>query len=200
MAEGTSTYNGLSLPRNGEYEQIQIDPTLDMVTLTIGATSTADFFVLQNSTGAEKIAISSSGLITSAVGFQQTLSSSGQAPGFEVKLTSTGAIAAGAVLGNAFLVSASSKSNFNAAYAYQNDASSVGVTNYLLGVHGSKSPDYFLGIGGSAVGVGTATANGFVKPGFLTSAVATTVAMVGLKVQFGDSIFYIMCVTATGFT
>ncbi len=60
MAEGTSTYDGLSLPQRGEYEQFQVDPTLDMVTLTIGATSTADFFVLQNSTGTELLVITAS--------------------------------------------------------------------------------------------------------------------------------------------
>ena len=198
MAEGISTYHGLAAPLSGEYEQTQIDPTKDMVTLTIGATSTSDYIVMQNSTGTEHVVVSSSGLITTQGGFQKTLSSSGQGPGFEVKLTSTGAIAAGAVLGNAFLVSTSSKSAINAAYAYQNDASAVGVTNFLLACHGSKSPDYFLGIGATAVGVGAATDNGFVNAGiFLTSALATTVAMVGLKVQFGDSVFYIMCVTET---
>ncbi|MHA2086148.1 MAG: hypothetical protein ACXABD_20590, partial [Candidatus Thorarchaeota archaeon] len=94
----------------------------------------------------------------------------------------------------------SSKANMNAAFAYWNSTGgTAGSTNYLLACHGSKSPDYLLGIGATAVGTGAATDNGFVDAGlFLTAAIATTTPMVGLKVQFGDSVFYVMCIAQCG--
>ena len=130
---------------------------------------------------------------------RSVLSSSNNSAGYQLNVTSTGAIAAGATLANGFLVSASSKANMHAAFAYKNNATAVGVTNYLIACHGSKSPDYLLGVGASTVDVGTATTNGFVEaPLFLTAAVATTTPMVGLRVKFGDSVFYVMCIAQCG--
>ena len=43
MAEGTSTFEGLSLPRLGEYEQVQQTAATDMVTLTGVESQTGNF-------------------------------------------------------------------------------------------------------------------------------------------------------------
>jgi hypothetical protein len=56
-----------------------------------------------------------------------------------------------------------------------------------------------MGLNHPTVGTGAATDNGFVDAGlFLTAAIATTTPMVGLKVQFGDSVFYVMCIAQCG--
>lgn len=202
MAEGTKSYDGLAVPLFGESEIKQSTAATDILTITGAASQAGDFLVCQNSTGGENLVVSSSGLISSVAGMTTTLSSSDSPAGFTVLLTSTGAVAVGAIADNAFLVTASSKSNANAAYAYLNRAASgddVGVTNYLLACLGSKAPDYLLGVGATSVGQGGATTNGFVEaPLFLTAAVATTTPMVGLRVKFGDSVFYVMCIAQCG--
>jgi hypothetical protein len=213
MAKGTSSYMGLAVGLSGEHEVTQTTAATDILTITGATSQTGDFLVCQNSTGGENLVVSSSGLVTSVVGMAMTsaafsgeatatLSSSAAAAGFHVLLTATGAVAAGAIADNAFLVTASSKSNANAAYAYLNRATSgddVGVTNYLLACLGSKAPDYLLGVGATSVGQAGATTNGFVEaPLFLTAAIATTMPMVGLRVKFGDSVFYVMCITQCG--
>jgi hypothetical protein len=88
-----------------------------------------------------------------------------------------------------------------AAFAYNIDnevesATSVGVCAYLLAVQGSKAPTYLLGVGATTPGVGgAATSSGFVVADLqLLTALGTGVNMVGLKVQFGDSVFYIPCI------
>jgi len=208
MAEGTKTYMGLAVPIYGESEIQQQVAATDILSITGATSQSGDFIVCQDGSGNEKFVVSSSGLITSAVGITASgiitasaLSSTTVSAGVVVSVTSTGAIAAGATLANGVLVQPSSKAKMNAAFAFKDNTASgdyVGVTNYLLACHGSKAPTYFLGVGGTAVGVGAATDNGFVDAGlYLTSALATTVPMVGLKVQFGDSVFYVMCVAAT---
>jgi len=213
MAEGTKTYEGLAVPIYGESEIQQQTAATDILTLTGAGSQSGDFLVCQSNTGTEVFVVSSSGLLTSAVGVSVTsiaasgaitasaLSSTTVEAAVVVSVTSTGAIAAGATLANGILVQPSSKAKMNAAFAFGDNTASgdyVGITNYLLACHTSKSPTYFLGVGATAVGVGGATDNGFVDAGlYLTSALATTVPMVGLKVQFGDSVFYIMCVAAT---
>jgi len=207
MAEGNKTYDGLAVPLFGESEIKQQTAATDILTLT-GATSQAgDFLVCQTATGTENMVISSSGLLTSVAGgtfagvITGALSSSGVEAGLKISVTSTGAIAAGATQANGILIAPSSKATFNAAYAYWSStaAGALGTTNYLLACHGSKAPTYLLGIGATAVGVGDAVDNGFVDAGlFLTAALATTTPMVGLKVQFGDSVFYVMCVAQCG--
>ena len=57
MAEGTSTFTGLSLPRLGEYEQVQQTIATDIVTLTGKASMSGDFLVCQNSSGTELFVI-----------------------------------------------------------------------------------------------------------------------------------------------
>ena len=206
MAEGTKTYMGLAVPLFGEAEIKQQTAATDILTLTGATSQSGDFLVCQTATGTENLVISSSGLITSVVGISAaslgvTLSSSGTTGALTVTVSSTGAIAAGATQANGILIAPSSKATFNAAFAYWSStaAGALGTTNYLLACHGSKSPTYLLGVGATAVGVGAATSNGFVTAGlFLTAALATTTPMVGLKVQFGDSVFYVMCVAQCG--
>ena len=186
MAKGTSTYEGLAVALYGESEIQATSAALDIFTLTGASSHTGDYLVGQTFAGVEEIVI-------------RGLSSSGDVAGFQISPTSTGAIAAGATQANGVLISPSSKAIINVAFGYQSHESAVGTTNYLLGCHGSKAPTYFLGIGGTAVGIGAATTNGFVEAGlFLTAAIATTTPMVGLKVQFGDSVFYVMCIAQCG--
>ena len=167
MTEGLSTYDGLAVPLSGESEIKATKAAFDILTLTGASSHTGDYYVGQTSSGVEEVVI-------------RGLSSSNNSAGYQLNVTSTGAIAAGSTLANGFLVSGSSKANMHAAFAYKNDATAVGVT-------------------ASTVDVGTATSNGFVvAPLFLTAAVATTTPMVGLKVKFGDSIFYVMCIAQCG--
>ena len=211
MAEGNKTYEGLAVPLLGESEIKQQTAATDILTITGAGSQSGDFLVCQTATGTENLVISSSGLLTSVVGASFTsgtfsgavtsiVSSTLTSAGLNVSVTSTGAVAAGAVLVNGVAVSPSSKANMNSAFAYLNSTGgTAGTTNYLLGCHGSKSPNYLLGVGATAVGVAAATDNGFVDAGlFLTAALATTTPMVGLKVQFGDSVFYVMCVAQCG--
>ena len=186
MAKGKGTFMGLAVPLSGEAEMIATTAANDILTLTGASSQTGAYLAGVTSAGVEEIVLAG-------------VSSSSVEAGIKVSVTSTGAIAAGALLVNGFLVAPSSKANMNAAFAYQSNASAVGTTNYLLGCHGSKSPTYLLGVGATAVGVGDAVDNGFVDAGlFLTAALATTTPMVGLKVQFGDSVFYVMCVAQCG--
>ena len=213
MAEGTRTFMGLAVPLSGESEIKQVTAATDILTLTGITSQTGDFLVCQDVDGTENFVVSSSGLISSVVGMSLTtiaasgmitasgLSSSGTEAALKITVSSTGAIAAGATQANGILIAPSSKATFNAAFAYWSStaAGALGTTNYLLACHGSKAPTYLLGIGATAVGVGDAVDNGFVDAGlFLTAALATTTPMVGLKVQFGDSVFYVMCVAQCG--
>lgn len=211
MTKGTKTYEGLAVPLLGESEIVQQTLGTDILTITGAGSQTGDFLVCSASDGTENLVISSSGLVTSVVGMSMksadfsglaraTVSSTLVETGFSVLVSSTGAIAAGASLVNGFTVTPSSKANMTAAFAYNIDnevtsATSVGVCAYLLAVQGSKAPTYLLGVGATTPGVGSATSSGFVTAGLLLlTALGTGVNMVGLKVQFGDSEFYIPCV------
>ncbi len=200
MAEGISTWEGGGLPREGEYEQVQNDPTLDMVTLTIGATSTADFMVMQNSTGAELLVVSASGALSMVRSPVLTLSGTAQVAGYSVSVTSTGAIAVGSPELNGFLVTASSKSVLNSVIAYNTGpGTEVGTAETFLAVHGSKAPSYLLSIGGTATGVGAAADNGFFDSAALFNAAPDTVLSYGvLKCLIGSTIWHIPMVPATG--
>lgn len=200
MTEGTTTYHGLAAPLRGEYEQFQVDPLLDMVTLTIGATSTADFMVMQNSTGTELFVISASGAMTLSNAPAMTISSSGQIGGFIVNVTSTGAIATGATQLNAFLVNASSISELNSVVAYDStQGAEVGSCKAFLAVHGSKAPTHLVSVGSTAIDTGAAGDNGFVEVAtrFL-SAPSTSITYGALKVLMGSKEYYVPMVPDTG--
>src|SRR3989304_6929589 len=64
MAEGTSTFMGLSPALLGESEIKQQTAATDIVTITGVAGQTGDYIVAQNSTGTEHFVVSSSGLVT----------------------------------------------------------------------------------------------------------------------------------------
>ena len=186
MAKGKGTFMGLAVPLSGEAEMVATTAANDILTLTGASSQTGAYLAGVTSAGVEEIVLAG-------------VSSSSVEAGIKVSVTSTGAIAAGALLVNGFLVAPSSKANMQAAFAYKNDETGVGTTNYLLACHGSKAPTYLLGVGSSRLTLGAATSNGFVTAGlFLTAALATTTPMVGLKVQFGDSVFYVMCVAQCG--
>ena len=158
MAEGTSTFEGLSLPRLGEYEQVQQALATDMATLTGAASMTGDFLVCQDSDGTEVFAVSSSGKITSAVGVTYTLSSTTVTQAVNVTVTSTGAFAAGAK-NAAYMVTGSTKSALNACYGYNAGAEGIPPTSFCL-TSGSASPTYFISVG-STPGTGAAADCGF---------------------------------------
>ena len=142
MTEGTKSYEGLAVPIYGESEITQQVAATDILTITGAASQSGDFLVCQDGSGNEKFVVSSSGLVTSAVGLSATtgsfvLASSG-INGVTVSVTSTGAVAAGAVLANGVVVATSSKANMNAAFAYINSTGgTAGATNYLLACEGS---------------------------------------------------------------
>ena len=200
MAEGTNTWEGGGLPRLGEYEQVQGDPTLDMVTLTIGATSTADFLVLQNSTGAELLVVGASGALSFSNAPTMAISSSAQLGGYVVNVTSTGAIADGATQLNAFLVNASSKSELNSVIAYDSTAGAeVGSCKAFIAVHGSKAPTYLLSLGSTAIDTGVAADNGFFDAAARFVSAPDSVLVYGaLKVLMGSKIYHIPMVPDTG--
>ncbi|MCK4815323.1 hypothetical protein KA005_06100, partial [bacterium] len=162
--------------------------------------------------GGENLVISSSGQVTSVVGMSMTsaafsglaaatLSSSGAAAGLEVLVASTGAITAGVSTCSGVLVQSSSKSNMTAAFAYQNLATSgdcVGVTNYLMACHGSKAPDYFLGVGATHAGVGAPSDNGFLDTNLRYLAAPDTAdVLCGVKMLAGSMVVYLLAAPAT---
>lgn len=59
MATGDSTWEGLGLPRLGEYQQEQQTAANDMVTLTGASSQSGDFLVCENSSGTEKFVVES---------------------------------------------------------------------------------------------------------------------------------------------
>lgn len=62
MATGTKSFEGLGLPRLGEYQQEQQTVADDMVTLTGGTSQTGDFFVCEDVDGTEKFYIEADGV------------------------------------------------------------------------------------------------------------------------------------------
>ena len=216
MAEGTKTFEGLSVPLFGESEIQAQTAATDILTITSAASHTGDFLVLQNSTGAELFVISSSGLITSVVGASftgplsfsgvvtATLSSTTAASAFAVSVTSTGAIAQGANGVNAILVSASSKSVLNSVIGYNSGGGSeVGTCETFFAVHGSKAPTNFISVGATGAGTGAATANGFFSPvgtRLFTAATSTATAISTIKILAGSKAHYIIAYPDTLFT
>ena len=61
MATGTDTFEGLSLPRLGSYQQEQQTIGNDMMTLTGKASMSGDFLVCENSSGTELFVINKDG-------------------------------------------------------------------------------------------------------------------------------------------
>ena len=208
MAEGTKTYEGLSVPLYGESEIQQQTAATDILTFTGAASQTGDFIVAQNSTGAELFVVSSSGLITSAVGISATgltvtVASTG-VNGITVNVTSTGAFADGTALGSALYVVGSSKSVLNSVITYVSTSTGgeVGTCNAFLTAHGSKAPSYLLSVGASAAGTGAAGANGFFTPvGTRTylSAPSTAIPIGTIKILAGSKAYYIPCLPDTSF-
>lgn len=206
-----ATFEGLAVPIYGESQLYQTTAATDFITLTGStATQTGDFFVCENSTGAEMFVVSASGAVSAVSGISAasgaftagiTLGlSSSASDGIQLAVTSTGAIATGTAHGSALYVYASSKSVMNAVVAYVSSCTGgeVGTCQALLLTQGSKAPDYFVVTGATAAGVGAVGDNGFVEAGlFLTSALATTVPITALKCLLGSGTYYIPCYTTT---
>jgi hypothetical protein len=204
MSEGTGTWEGLGIPRLGEYEQVQQDPTLDMVTLTGSTGQSGDFFVCQDSDGSEKFVVTSSGGMTFANEFAITLASTLTDAAFTVDVTSTGAIAAGTgALSTGYLVMPSSKGVMNAAFAYSVSSTTVhvGDCTHLIMTNGSKAPTYFLGISASTgPGLGAVVDNGFFDASFTITTFTCDHPFGGLKMIAGSVAYYLLAVQATGIT
>jgi hypothetical protein len=184
MAEGNETWEGGAVPLFGESEIQAQTAASDILTLTGAASHTGDYLVMQNSTGAELFVF-------------QGMGSSGN-NGLLIQAQSTGAVAAGAEVGNAVLVKGSSKSIFNAAFAFQNDDSAVGTANSLLAVHGSKGPTYFLSLGATIGGIGAEADNGFFQDNLVFNAAPTTLHVFrGLLCQSGSKTVYLLGAPAT---
>lgn len=213
MAEGNETYEGLAVPLFGESEIEQQTAATDILTITGAGSQSGDFLVCQTNTGTENLVISSSGLVTSAVGMTMTAVtasaestfsglSSSAANGITVSVTSTGAMAANAsVNANAILVQASSKSVINAVVMYDNVGSvsaQVNTAVAFLGSNGTKAPTYFLTVGGTGgPGEGAATTNGFLEVAKTINAAATKASYAALKCLFGSKAYYILSVPDT---
>lgn len=213
MAEGNETYEGLAVPLFGESEIVQQTAATDIITLTGAGSQSGDFLVCQTNTGTENLVVSSSGLVTSAVGMTMTAVtasaestfsglSSSAANGITISVTSTGAMAANAsVNANAILVQASSKSVINAVVMYDNVGSvsaQVNTAVAFLGNNGTKAPTYFLTVGGTGgPSEGAAVTNGFLEIAKTSNTTATKAAWAGLKCLFGSKAYYILAVPDT---
>ena len=190
MATGTNTYDGMADPLFGESEIKQQTAATDLFTLTGASSMTGDYVVMRTSAGVEEIVFNG-------------VSSSGSV-GITVNVTSTGAIALGAQT-NAVgvLVSASSKANMTAAFAYSvsSTAVHVGACNHLLMSNGSKAPTYFLGVSASVgPGIGAIAANGFLDNSLLINTFTCDHPFIGLKCMAGSVAFYLLGAQSTGIT
>ena len=197
MAEGTSTFEGLSLPRLGEYEQVQQNPTLDIVTITGSTGQTGDFYVAQDSDGTEIFAISSSGMVTASKAVTYTLSATTVTQAVNVAVTSTGAFTQGAN-NAAYMVTGSTSSVLNACYGYTN-AEGIPPDSFCI-VGGSAAPTYFLTIGTTApgVGAGTTTVNGFFEGSHNLLDVPSSDTVFGIiKIHAGSKAYHILSLPDT---
>jgi len=215
MAEGTSTFEGLAVPLFGESEIKQQTLATDVLTLTGAASMTGDFVVMQNSTGAELVVVSSSGQITlataglsiagvSAFTGAVTISagvSSTTSAGFTINVTSTGAIAEYGTSPNAIVVAQSSKSVLHSIIQYQSGGGTeVGTCDTFFSVVGSKAPSYLLSVGATKAGIGAAVSNGFFTATnfYYVSAPTTAIPMGAIKILAGSKAFYIPVIPDTG--
>lgn len=192
MAEGIGTWN-IGVPRLGEYEQQQQNPTKDMVTLTGSTGQTGDFMVAQDSDGTEVFVLSSSGNVTmKGYGLSSTIAISA----VNVAVTSTGANAQGAP-NAAFMVTGSSKSALNACYGYTGGDAGISPTAFLL-TSGSSIPTYFLTFGATASGVAAASDIGFFNSAHKAASWATTTVFGILKILSGSKAFHVLALPDTG--
>lgn len=100
---------------------------------------------------------------------------------------------------NAFTVTATSKSIFNAIVHYDSGDAPVGTCGVFFAVDGSKAPTYLLSVASSKLGIGAATDNGFFNASMDFSP-STASAWAGLKILAGSKAYYILAVPDTGVT
>ena len=226
MTEGTSTFEGLSLPRLGEYEQVQQDPTIDMVTLTASTGASGDFIVAQDCSGGEVFVVSTSGLVTAGAGVTATTTITGvdlvlsgsltgttatfvvsattQVAGVTVSVTSSGAEGLGVTTVNGFAVVGATSAFINAAFAYLSPLTTgslpaVGCATMLMS-QSSVAPDYFLSVNASGHLSGALTATGFLDDSLLLNTFTCGHPFVGVKCVSGSAVFYLLGARATGIT
>ena len=209
MAEGTSTFEGLSLPRLGEYEQVQQDPTLDMVTLTGSTGQTGDFIVCQDSSLSEVFVVDASGNLAvsgSLTGTSATfvVSATTVVAGVTVSVTSSGAEGLGVTTVNGFMVVGATSALVNAAFAYLAPLTTagepvVGCATMLMS-QSSVAPDYFLSVNASGHNSGALAATGFLDDSLLLNTFTCAHPFVGVKCVSGSAVFYLLGARATGIT
>lgn len=197
MTEGTSTFEGLALPRLGEYEQVQQTAANDMVSLTGASGMTGDFVVYQNSTGGEVFVVSSSGKYTPASGESTfTLSSTSNVSALNVDVTSTGAIDHVGAVNSAFMVTGSTKSVLNACYGYNGGAEGIPPTTFFV-TSGSASPEYFLTFGATKAGFGAAADGGFFDSAHKLLNLTSDTIFGVIKILAGSKCYHMLSVVDT---
>ena len=197
MTEGTGTFESLSLPRWGEYEQEQQTAATDMATLTGATSMTGDFIVCQNSTGGENFVVSSSGLFTPVVGEADfVLSSTTHLSAMNVVVTSTGAIDHVGAVNSAFMVTGSTKSVLNACYGYNGGDEGIPPTTFFL-TGGSASPEYFLTFGATKAGFGAAADGGFFDSAHKLLNLTSDTIFGVIKILAGSKCYHMLSVVDT---
>lgn len=173
MAEGTSTFEGLSLPRLGEYEQVQQTAATDMVTLTGASSMSGDFFVCQDSSGNEVFVVASDGAF--ALGMNST----------------AGTAALDVTLGAAAQADA----------VIEYTAGAAADTTSFFRASGSLAPTYLFSVGASAPDAGAAGDNGFFVGATTlrtTAAVSSDTEWAYAQIQNGSKVFNLLAYPATG--
>jgi hypothetical protein len=191
MASGTSTYQGLAVPINGEAVITQTTAATDILTIQAANSGSGDYLVLKDSGGNEDFYVTSAGVATFAV-----------KPVFSAGATFTG----GAV---DLTVSSTTATNYGikltlgasavAAAAIQYDSGITGTCTAFFQVNGSLAPSYLLSVGGSAAGVGAAADNGFFEAATrFISAPSTALTYGAVKILAGSKCYYLLAIPDTG--
>lgn len=141
--------------------------------------------------------------VAAAGGITAVLPSSGWGGALTINVTTTGAITSETgSLGNAILVSASSKSTLNSVIQYDSGKDADSAVSYLA-VKGTKAPTAFLKVGNSTFGLGAGADNGFFDAAMSltsTTSLSTLSTFCGLKVFAGTATYYLLGLPATYLT
>ena len=188
MAEGTSTFEGLSLPRLGEYEQVQQNLATDIVTITGSTGQSGDFIVCQDSDGTEQFVVSSSGLVSA-----QGASFSSSVGGFDLAISGT--------LPSNYGIKLTMGASAQAYSVIEYDAGIVADVTSFITIKGSLAPTYLFSCGGSAPDTGAPADNGF----FIGATTLRTTAAISsdtewgyAQIQNGSVVWNLLAYPATG--
>lgn len=194
-----STFQGLAVP-------IYSDTGIELI--AVSSTGGIEFKEYVTSSGGLTVSggLALSGSLSATAGMASAVSSTLQAGGMTISITSTGALAAGATTVNGLVVAASSKATVNSVIMYDTvggGSASVSTAISYLAVNGTKAPSYFLSIGGSAFGINAGESNGFFSITHrLTSSasLSTITSFATIAVMSGSYVYYIPCYPNTMIT